>query len=188
MSAAPPTLHDALVLLASNSSERARFLASPGDWLRSAGLAAAEQEALRALPGQALVRYAESLLDKRIDELARAIPCTVRAFPQILQLYRAWLARHPAPTADDALTPGLREALRAGPALAEQIEPEWLAELFLYEVLSGCSRRDGRPRKLAARWPQHRLLDELSRGEIPLDPDEEPRLYTFPARPAAERS
>ena len=184
---APPTLHDALVLLASDANERARFFAAPEDWLRSAGLSPEEQEALRALPQKELVRYAESLLDKRTDELARAIPCTARAFPQILRVYRAWLARHPAPIADDALTPGLREALRAAPVLVEQIEPEWLAELFLYEVLSGCSRRDGRPRRLAARWPQHRLLEAMSRGEIPLDPDEEPWHYTFPARPGSQR-
>jgi hypothetical protein len=144
------------------------------------GLSVQERQALGGLDGEALERYAQSLLDKRTSELLSAIPATARVYPQLGGLYRRWLARHPSPAREDVLSPGLAEALRALPVLAGQIEPEWLAEMFVYEVLWRCSRRDGRPRWLRARWPQHRLLQEVSQGEIPLDPDEEPRRYRFP--------
>jgi hypothetical protein len=173
-------LHEALTMLVSDERARGQFLQDPERWAAERGLSAQERQALAALDGASLERYAESLLDKRTSELLSAIPCTSRLFPPLAGLYRRWLARHPSPPHDERLSPGLAEALRALPALVRQVEPEWLAEMLVYEVLWRCSRRDGRPRWLQARWPQHRLLQEVSQGEIPLDPDEEPRRYVFP--------
>jgi hypothetical protein len=169
-----------MAILAADERARQQFLLEPEAWLLARGVPEPARRALRALDPVALTRYAESLLDKRTSELLSAVPHAARLFPPLGPLYRRWLARHPSPSRDDVLSPGLAEALRALPFLARQIEPEWLAEMFVYEVLSRCSRRDGQPRWLRARWPQHRLLQQVSRGDIPLDPDEEPRRYTFP--------
>jgi hypothetical protein len=166
--------------LATDAESRGHFLRDPARWTGQRGLSLQEQRALCALDGPSLERYAESLLDKRTSELLHALPSTARLFPPLGPLYRRWLLAHPAPSRDHVLSPGLAEALRALPVLARHIEPPWLSEMLVYEVLWRCSRRDGRPRWLQARWPQHRLLQEVSQGEIPLDPDEEPRRYEFP--------
>jgi hypothetical protein len=173
-------LHDVLVHLAADRRRRDRFFADPSGACAEWGVPAEAAAALQAIPRDRLERYAESLLAKRAAELATALPVTVRVFPPVLDLYRRWLARNPAPVADDVLTPGLREALRALPHLVPDLEPEWVAELAPYEALSRASARDGRRRTFTSRWPVHRLLREVAAGDIPVDPDPEPQRYVFP--------
>ena len=173
-------LEETLVRLLADAPQRKRFLSDRERFCAEIGLPAPERRMLLGISPEALERYARSLLDKRVSELLSAIPVTARAFPQVGDLYRAWLGRIPAPCREDTLTPGLREALRAVKPLAPLVEPEWLSELFVYEVLRGCSLRDRKPRTLRARWPQAELYAMLTGGEIPLDPDEDPHTYRFP--------
>jgi hypothetical protein len=174
-SPAPTELHAALARLATD----ARARRDPA-WLAALPLENEDRATLEAIPTDALERYAESLLDKRVSELVDAIPHAARAFPPLLAHYRSWLADNPAPPSEDVLTPGLREALRALPVLAALVEPDWLSDALKFEVLSGCSRRDGLQRTLRSRWALAPLLAELRDGEIPLDPDEHPTLHRFP--------
>lgn len=170
--------HDALVRLLADRRFRDAFIADADR--TTANLPPDVRSALLAIERPALLRAADALLDKRVDEFVTALPVSTRLFPPLRVSYRRWLATHPAPSTDDVLTPGLREALRALPALVPQVEPGWVAELVAYEALSRASARDRQRRRLRARWPVDILFAEVARGDLPFDPEESPREIHFP--------
>jgi hypothetical protein len=170
---------DAFVALVTDAPLRAAFLRDAAA-LAPFGLSPDEQAALIGIPRDRLVRYAESLLDKRQGEVARAVPLTTRIVPDLPQRYRRWLSAHPAPHADTVLPPGLSEALRALPALAAGLDdPEWAADLLVFEVYRRASRLDAQPRFLDTPWPVHAIASDLSQGGIP-DPAPGRHTYRFP--------
>lgn len=141
-----------------------------------------------------LERYAASLVAKRRGELERVVPLTRRVVPDVGVRYARWLAAHPAPPRDDVLGPGEAEALRALPALARELETDeslvaYAADLFRFEVLRACSRRDGEPRALVTRFALSVLLPELERGVLPTEAPElaETHRFAFEHRGEARR-
>ena len=170
---------DALLALACDAERLADF-----DRLGVSSLARFElderaERALLAIPMVSLRRYRESLLAKRADEFARAVPLSRRVCPSIVARYERWLSRHPAPLIDSVLGPGEREALRALEPLRVEIahspeETRYAADLFAHEVLRACSRRDHVRRCLRTRFDLPAILGDLERGLLPTDPPESP--------------
>jgi uncharacterized protein (UPF0276 family) len=136
-----------------------------------------------AIPAERLQRYAESLLDKRVGELQRALPATAAVCPSILRLYRGWLARRPAPASDDVLAPGVREGLRAELALRGFLDEPWMAELLRYELYRAASRQDGQERVLTAGWSVHEVAAAVARGECREHPRPGRWDWVFAAEP-----
>lgn len=135
-------------------------------------------EVLAGVDPARIERYVESLLDKRVSELLRAAHRTRSVFPALGPLYRGWLARHPAPAADDVLPPGVREGLRALPFLASMVDPPWVADLLRFELYLAASLADQRERRMASGWAIHRFTGE--------EPPEAPHRYRFLDRIFAE--
>ncbi len=152
---------------------------------RYVGLLADRRLRRAALVTEEFERFAASLLEKRQDELCRALPFTARLCPGLGGAYRRFLADHPAPHTDGLLPPGLSEAWRADEVLRAAISdegPVYAVELFAFERARATSRRDGRVRRLRARFALHRLWDELERGQVPIEVEPSPTLYELGPR------
>jgi hypothetical protein len=72
------------------------------------------------------------------------------------------------------------EALRALPALharlaADEDEASFAADLLTFEALRACARSDGVPRAMRSRFAIAAIVDDLTRGLVPIDP--EPRAH-----------
>jgi hypothetical protein len=145
---------------------------------------AAIPETLAGLSETDLRRYARGLRQKHWAEVAATVPLSTRVIPQLKARYEAWLRAHPPQTRDTVLSPGAAEALRALPVLADGLagDPEqapYAAELLAFEVLAACSRADGTPRTLRARYAIHAIVTELGAGLIPVDPPLDGHVYRF---------
>jgi hypothetical protein len=140
-----------------------------------------ERAALRAIPADALDRYARSLIAKRWGELARVLPLTLRVAPRLHERYTRWALAHPATALDTVLAPGVVEALRAPLAalLCDEAEPPYAAELAQFEALRAASRADGHVRAQKARFAIHAIADDIARGLLPIDPDFAPTELRF---------
>lgn len=182
----------AFVRLAADAALRARFEASPADALAAFDLTERERRALLGLDRRALARFAGSLLAKRVHELERALPLTLRVAPSVARRYRRWLETHPAPPTDGVLDPGVAEALRAlaplGAALrGDEGEAAYAADVLGFEVLARASAADGQVRRWRAAYRADRLVAELRQGVLPLDPEPAPTLFRFAADGARHR-
>ncbi len=140
-----------------------------------------ERAALRAIPADALDRYARSLVAKRWGELARVLPLTLRVAPRLRERYTRWALGHPAAALDTVLAPGVVEALRAPlPALlCDEAEPPYVAELAQFEALRAASRADGHVRAQKAQFAIHAIADDVARGLLPIDPGRSPTELRF---------
>lgn len=139
---------------------------------------------LSALSERDLHRYARGLRQKRWEEVAAVVPLSARVIPDLRARYHAWLRARPAEARDSLLAPGLAEALRALPSLAGGLEGDpgqapYATELLAFEVLGACSRADGTPRTLRARFALHAIARDLRAGLIPIDPPLERHAYRF---------
>ena len=126
---------DAFVALAADLALRRRFAADPDGALAGHDLDARERAALRAIPREALERFARALVAKRWHELARVVPLTLRVAPALAAHHRAWALVNPARAGEAILPPGVAEALRA-------------------EAARRCSRRS-RPRRPRCSRKEH---------------------------------
>jgi hypothetical protein len=177
-------LQDTLASLVTDARCRARFLADPDAALRGLELSEPERATLRALPADALERYAQGLLHKRSQELVSALPLTRRAVPSLAARYRRWLAIHPCPVADGVLDPGLAEGLRALPALWAELRDDpgqaiYAADLLAFELRRAAAAQDAQERQLRARFRVHELARSIGAGVLPLDPDPAATWYRF---------
>jgi len=177
------SLQEVIVAVATDRAVRRRFARDRDAVLASYELGARELAALRALPIEAIDRYAASLELKRWGELGRVVPRTLRVVPTLPQIYRRWLGAHPAPARFTVLSPGASEGLRAlgelRAALADDRHADYAADLVTYEVLAAASREDGEPRGFTSRFAIHEVARAIDRGGIPIDPDPAPHAYRF---------
>lgn len=160
--------------LAADAALRARFARDPERALAPFELTARERAALCSIELADLERYAQSLIAKRWDEVARIVPLAIRVVPSLGALYRTWAASHPARGEPASPSPGIAEALRAERALAAMLADEahapYAADLWRFEVARAAARRDGVVRMLSTRFAVHALGDDIARGLLPFDP------------------
>ena len=167
-------LQEALCALATDGALRDRLRAEGAPALRGFSLDEGDLQALVGLPPESIDRYARSLLTKRTDELARAIPLSRRVAPSLPGRYRALLAGSPSPLDDSVLGPGLREALRLLGPLRRQLDADegeapWAGDLLSLEVLRAASRVDGAVRVARLGHDLRPVLVDLARGLIPTE-------------------
>lgn len=175
---------DLFVRLCADAALRARFRADPAAVLDEADLGERERRALLGIPGDALERYARSLVEKRAREVAKVLPLTRRVAPSVLARYRAFLEQSPAEVADPALDPGAAEALRALSHLCRALrddegEAPYAPALLAFEVLRAASRADGQVRTLRCRYRADLLARDVEEGQLPVDPEPAPCLFRF---------
>lgn len=175
---------NAFVRIAADARFRERFLDDPERALAGFELSARERRALCGVSGSALSRFAESLLTKRVRQLATAVPLTLRVCPSLPQRYRRWLAVNPAPRGLTVLPPGLAEALRAVAALRKEIDDDaaeagYAGDLLTFEVCGSSSRLDACERDMHSRYRIDVMVDPLRKGLLPMDPDVAPTRYVF---------
>lgn len=178
---------NAYVQLVADSRLRTRFLADPQAALAGFSLSGREMRALLAIPREQLARFASALIAKRAGEFRHALPLSMKISYSLEKRYRDWLASHPARRQETVLPPGLQEALRAlpdlYPALArDEGEADYCADLFAFEVLSGCARIDGEARTMRARFRTDLIAAQIRRGVIPIDPRPAATEYYFQGR------
>ncbi len=128
---------------------------------------------------EALAALAESFVEKRVGELKRALPLTIRAAPSVLVRYRRFLMARPSSDDPGVYTPGLAEGLRAWSTLRAELaadarEAEYAPWILDYELTLGASRADGAPRHLHAPVPLHELVEVLVGGLRPTEPEPGP--------------
>jgi hypothetical protein len=176
-------LQDALSTIVTDGEVEEVYRRTPGEAI----VAVAEVDARDTLAGletSEVLRYARSLRRKRWEDVAATIPLSVQVIGGLQGRYYAWLREHPAQAHDTLVPPGATEALRALMDLVQDLgqdpgEAPWAAELLVFEVLGACSRADDVSRGLQARYPIHRIADEVRAGLIPIDPPVEPHAYAF---------
>lgn len=170
-------LQEALCALVTDGGLRRRWHLDGSAALDGFALEADEMAALAAIAPEALDRYAGSLLAKRTEEFARAVPLSCRVAPSLPGRYRALLGSHPSPLDDSVLGPGHQEALRLLAPLRRALESDegeapWAGDLLVVEVLRGASRSDGEVRTAALRHQLRPVLADLAGGRIPIDVEE----------------
>lgn len=178
---------NALMRLLLDRAFRQQFTLAPTAALASFALSPEERATLCALTPPALEACAQALLHKRWSQVQPVMPMTCRVCPSLRERYWHWLATHPAPVTETRLTPGAAEALRALPALhavlvADQAEAVYAADLLAFEILQRCTRQDGQPRWLRSRFAVHLLVQEVTSGLLPFDPDPRSFHYRFNQR------
>ncbi|NVB81217.1 MAG: hypothetical protein HOV81_22670 [Kofleriaceae bacterium] len=165
---------NAFVRIVTDARSRQRFFRDPDELLADFSLGEQERAALRALPRDAIERYAHSLVAKRWDQVQRIVPLTLRVCPHLGVEYRAWALEHPARVSEMRLSPGAAEALRAHDALRSVLDDEsqasYAADLWSFEVLRAAARGDGQARTLASRFPIVEIAREIESGLLPIDP------------------
>jgi len=167
-------LEEALCALCTDAGLRRRLQKDGGPALAAFALTPDERAALLSIPAAALDRYAGSLLGKRSDELAAALPLSVKVVPSLPSRYRRLLARAPARFEESVLGPGLREGLRLLPVLraeldADEGEAPWAGDLLAVEALRAASRADRQERFTHVRHDLRPVLVDLRRGLIPTE-------------------
>ena len=179
-------MQNAFVALATDASLRRAFAQDRDAALAKFAIDATERAALRALPIEALERYARSLVEKRWGELARVVPLTAKVAPSLRDKYRAWALEHPAVVRDSVLSPGAIEAQRAliamRSALSDEAEAVYAADLYAFETLGAASRCDGMTRGMHSEFAIQDIAAEVARGLVPIDPDRCPTELTFGRR------
>jgi hypothetical protein len=178
-------LQDALCTIVTDGEVEEVYRRSPGEAI----VAVAELDARQTLGGldtSEILRFARGLRRKRWDDVAAAVPLSVRVIGGLEGRYRTWLQAHPPEAHDTVVPPGPAEALRALMDLSGDLhqdpgEAPWAAELLVFEVLAACSRADGVSRGLQAQYAIHSIVEELRAGLVPIDPPLAPHAYAFGA-------
>jgi hypothetical protein len=176
-------LQNALATIVTDGEVEDVYRRTPGEAI----VAVADREThdeLGGLEPADILRYARGLRGRRWNEVATAVPLSMRVIAGLEARYDAWLSTHPALARDTVVPRGADEALRAVVDLAHDLfndpsEAPWAAELLVYEVLAACSRADGVARGLKAQYPIHTIMDELRDGMVPADRPAEPHAYAF---------
>jgi hypothetical protein len=84
---------------------------------------------------------------------------------------------------DTVLSPGAAEAMRAlealRGALASERYAQYAADLLVFEVFRACSRADGVERGFCSRWSIAELAEDVARGLLAVDPQEQRTQFRF---------
>ncbi len=160
-------LHAAFAAAATVAGARA----NRAELARRFELEGVEARAFADLDETPLERYAGSLVAKRRAEFERVVPLSLRLCPDLGERYARWLESHPAAPGDHVLAPGEAEALRALAPLVEELRGDarlvpYAADVFAFEVLRACSRRDGELREYRSRFALSEIVPELERGVL----------------------
>jgi hypothetical protein len=153
-----------LARLSIDPALRDRLFAAPAKVGDELGLVAAESLALARLSRHQLEQFADSLRRKRRDQVRRVIPIAARALGRnFAVLFERYIAESP-PRGSKA---DLDDAARFVAALsrwADQLEPEWVADVSRYELAWRQAARAGRfPIVRTFRFP----VAQLIRGQQP---------------------